>query len=152
AQSQLVCSGCCNLLMYPAGATSVCCAVCSTVTAVPASGTEMVQLVCGGCHTLLMYIRGAMSVQCSCCHTVNLAMEEYIVSDPVVAMVWEGKQVVSTGRKLIGSTNPHAAEPGTICGDFAVDIGRWQEEGNNMILKFPRVEAPNGLHIRVEDY
>uniref|UniRef100_A0A0E0Q816 Zinc finger LSD1-type domain-containing protein n=1 Tax=Oryza rufipogon TaxID=4529 RepID=A0A0E0Q816_ORYRU len=36
AQSQLVCSGCCNLLMYPAGATSICCAVCGTVTAVPA--------------------------------------------------------------------------------------------------------------------
>lgn len=75
AQSQLVCSGCRNLLMYPAGAMSVCCAVCSTVTAVPAPGTEMAQLVCGGCHTLLMYIRGATSVQCSCCHTVNLAME-----------------------------------------------------------------------------
>ncbi|KAK1697628.1 hypothetical protein QYE76_014325 [Lolium multiflorum] len=54
AQSQLVCSGCRNLLMYPAGAPSVCCAVCSTVTTVPAPGTEMAQLVCGGCHTLLM--------------------------------------------------------------------------------------------------
>ncbi|EAZ27720.1 hypothetical protein OsJ_11669 [Oryza sativa Japonica Group] len=29
---------------------------------------------------------------------------------------------------------------------------RWEEEGNNTILKFPRVEAPNGLHIRVQDY
>uniref|UniRef100_A0ACD6ABG6 Uncharacterized protein n=1 Tax=Avena sativa TaxID=4498 RepID=A0ACD6ABG6_AVESA len=75
AQSQVVCSGCRNLLMYPAGATSVCCAVCSTVTTVPSPGTEMAQLVCGGCHTLLMYIPGATSVQCSCCHTVNLSME-----------------------------------------------------------------------------
>uniref|UniRef100_A0ACD5ZZN0 Uncharacterized protein n=1 Tax=Avena sativa TaxID=4498 RepID=A0ACD5ZZN0_AVESA len=75
AQSQVVCSGCRNLLMYPAGATSVCCAVCSTVTTVPSPGTEMAQLVCGGCHTLLMYIHGATSVQCSCCHTVNLSME-----------------------------------------------------------------------------
>lgn len=74
-QSQLVCSGCRNLLMYPVGATSVCCAVCNAVTAVPPPGTEMAQLVCGGCHTLLMYIRGATSVQCSCCHTVNLALE-----------------------------------------------------------------------------
>jgi len=40
-QSQLVCIGCRNLLMYPAGATSVCCAVCSTVTSVPAPGTHM---------------------------------------------------------------------------------------------------------------
>lgn len=38
AQSQLVCSGCRNLLMYPAGATSVCCAVCNSVTAVPPPG------------------------------------------------------------------------------------------------------------------
>lgn len=29
---------------------------------------------------------------------------------------------------------------------------RWEEEGKNTILKFPRVEAANGLHIRVEDY
>ncbi|KAL1333237.1 protein LOL1 isoform X3 [Arachis ipaensis] len=74
-QSQLVCSGCRNLLLYPVGASSVCCAVCNAVTAVPPPGTEMAQLICGGCHTLLMYIRGATSVQCSCCHTVNLAME-----------------------------------------------------------------------------
>ncbi|KAJ9549669.1 hypothetical protein OSB04_022212 [Centaurea solstitialis] len=75
SQSQLVCSGCRNLLLYPVGATSVCCAVCNAVTAVPPPGTEMAQLVCGGCHTLLMYIRGATSVQCSCCHTINLALE-----------------------------------------------------------------------------
>ncbi|XP_074357245.1 protein LSD1-like isoform X1 [Apium graveolens] len=74
-QNQLVCSGCVNLLLYPVGATSVCCAVCKAVTTVPPPGTEMAQLVCGGCHTLLMYIRGATNVKCSCCHTVNLAME-----------------------------------------------------------------------------
>ncbi|KAG7011533.1 Protein LOL1 [Cucurbita argyrosperma subsp. argyrosperma] len=79
-QSQLVCSGCRNLLLYPVGATSVCCAVCNAVTAVPPPGTEMAQLVCGGCHTLLMYIRGATSVQCSCCHTVNLALEAPIMN------------------------------------------------------------------------
>ncbi|WZZ60639.1 hypothetical protein YC2023_060746 [Brassica napus] len=38
-QSQLVCSGCRNLLMYPVGATSVCCAVCNAVTAVPPPGS-----------------------------------------------------------------------------------------------------------------
>ncbi|KAF1862086.1 hypothetical protein Lal_00026603 [Lupinus albus] len=75
AQSQLVCSGCRNLLLYPVVATSVCCSVCNAVTAVPPPGTEMAQLVCGCCHTLLMYIRGATSVQCSCCHTINLALE-----------------------------------------------------------------------------
>merc|ERR1712094_145337 len=43
---------------------------------------------------------------------------DYIISGPVVAMVWEGKDAVKTGRKLIGATNPLASEPGTIRGDF----------------------------------
>ncbi|GAV57256.1 LOW QUALITY PROTEIN: Snf7 domain-containing protein/zf-LSD1 domain-containing protein [Cephalotus follicularis] len=72
-QSQLVCSGCRSILLYPRGATNVCCAVCNTVTSVPPPGMEMAQLICGGCRTLLMYTRGATSVRCSCCHTVNLA-------------------------------------------------------------------------------
>ena len=72
---QLICSGCRTLLVYPQGASNVRCALCSSVTQVPAHGAEMAQLVCGGCRTLLMYMRGATSVQCSCCHTVNLAME-----------------------------------------------------------------------------
>lgn len=49
---------------------------------------------------------------------------EYIVSGPVVAMVWEGQGIVKSARKLIGSTNPLEAEPGTIRGDFAVQTGR----------------------------
>lgn len=49
---------------------------------------------------------------------------EYIISGPVVAMVWEGKNVVATGRTIIGATNPLASAPGTIRGDFAIEIGR----------------------------
>lgn len=50
---------------------------------------------------------------------------EYIISGPVVAMIWEGKNVVLTGRKIIGATNPSESAPGTIRGDFAVEIGRY---------------------------
>ncbi|KAG4946807.1 hypothetical protein AAZX31_15G182700 [Glycine max] len=70
--SQLVCNGCRNILVYPRGATNVCCALCNTVTSVPPPGMDMSQLYCGGCTTLLMYTRGATSVRCSCCHTINL--------------------------------------------------------------------------------
>lgn len=49
---------------------------------------------------------------------------EFITSGPVVAMVWEGEGVVAAARKMIGSTNPLTAEPGTIRGDFGVNIGR----------------------------
>ncbi|XVE89397.1 hypothetical protein DITRI_Ditri19aG0198500 [Diplodiscus trichospermus] len=72
-QSQLVCSGCRSILIYPRGATNVCCALCNTITQVPPPGMDMAQLICGGCRTLLMYARGATSVRCSCCHTINLA-------------------------------------------------------------------------------
>ncbi|KAL1567515.1 histone demethylase SWIRM1 [Salvia divinorum] len=71
-QSQVVCSGCRTVLLYPSGATNVCCAICNMVTSVPPPGMEMAQLICGSCRTLLMHARGATSVRCSCCHTVNL--------------------------------------------------------------------------------
>ena len=43
---------------------------------------------------------------------------------PVVAMVWRGKKAVKTGRMMLGQTNPLASLPGTIRGDFCIDIGR----------------------------
>ncbi|KAJ3087970.1 nucleoside diphosphate kinase, partial [Phlyctochytrium bullatum] len=49
---------------------------------------------------------------------------DYMTSGPVVAMVWGGKNVVKAGRVLLGETNPLASLPGTIRGDFAIDIGR----------------------------
>lgn len=52
------------------------------------------------------------------------SLVDFIISAPVVAMVWEGDGVVTSARKLIGATNPLEAEPGTIRGDFGVSIGR----------------------------
>lgn len=39
-------------------------------------------------------------------------------------MVWEGRDAVKTGRTLLGATNPLASAPGTIRGDYAIDVGR----------------------------
>ena len=47
-----------------------------------------------------------------------------MTSGPVCCMVWEGKDAVKTGRKMLGATNPLASEPGTIRGDFCIDVGR----------------------------
>ncbi len=41
-----------------------------------------------------------------------------------MAMVWEGKDAVKTGRTILGATNPLASAPGTIRGDYAIDVGR----------------------------
>jgi nucleoside-diphosphate kinase len=48
----------------------------------------------------------------------------YITSGPVVAMVVEGKNAVKVVRTIVGSTNPVEASPGTIRGDFGMDVGR----------------------------
>ncbi|HEX3031485.1 MAG TPA: nucleoside-diphosphate kinase [Bacillota bacterium] len=49
---------------------------------------------------------------------------QYITSGPVVAMVLEGKDVVAGVRAMNGATNPANAAPGTIRGDFAIEVGR----------------------------
>ncbi|MCJ1334314.1 nucleoside diphosphate kinase [Thelotrema lepadinum] len=48
----------------------------------------------------------------------------YMLSGPICAMVWEGRDAVKTGRTLLGATNPLASAPGTIRGDYAIDVGR----------------------------
>ena len=48
----------------------------------------------------------------------------YITSGPVVAMVYEGTNAVDFVRKLVGSTDPQQAVPGTIRADYGQEIGR----------------------------
>jgi nucleoside-diphosphate kinase len=48
----------------------------------------------------------------------------YMTSGPVVAMVWEGVDAVATGRKMLGATMPSESAPGTIRGDFCIEVGR----------------------------
>jgi len=48
----------------------------------------------------------------------------YITSAPVVAAVFEGLDAVAVVRSTVGATNPASAAPGTIRGDWAVEIGR----------------------------
>lgn len=45
-------------------------------------------------------------------------------SGPVVPMVWEGLNVVKTGRQMLGTTNPMDSLPGTIRGDYCIQVGR----------------------------
>ena len=49
---------------------------------------------------------------------------EFITSAPVIAMVVEGREAVEVVRRTMGETDPAKAEPGTIRGDLALDIGR----------------------------
>lgn len=47
---------------------------------------------------------------------------DFVTSGPVVAMVWEGPEVIKIARQMIGATKPLDATPGTIRGDFTADV------------------------------
>jgi nucleoside-diphosphate kinase len=49
---------------------------------------------------------------------------EFITSAPIVAMVLEGQDAVKAARQVIGATNPLEAAPGSIRGDYALEIGQ----------------------------
>jgi nucleoside-diphosphate kinase len=48
----------------------------------------------------------------------------YITACPIVALCLEGTDAVETVRNTMGKTNPRDAAPGTIRGDFGLEIGR----------------------------
>uniref|UniRef100_A0A7S3J6J9 Nucleoside diphosphate kinase n=1 Tax=Euplotes harpa TaxID=151035 RepID=A0A7S3J6J9_9SPIT len=58
---------------------------------------------------------------------------EYITSGPVVPMVWEGGDIIEASRGIIGATNPSKAAPGTIRGDFAIEVGRNLVHGSDAL-------------------
>jgi len=49
---------------------------------------------------------------------------EFFASGPLVAIVFEGEDVIASGRKMMGATKPRDSAPGTIRGDFGVNMGR----------------------------
>ncbi|XP_011363404.1 nucleoside diphosphate kinase A [Pteropus vampyrus] len=63
---------------------------------------------------------------------------KYMNSGPVVAMVWEGLNVVKTGRMMLGETNPADSKPGTIRGDFCIQVGRNIIHGSDSVKSAER--------------
>lgn len=61
----------------------------------------------------------------------------YMNSGPIVAMCWQGLNVVRQGRVMLGATNPADSAPGTIRGDYCLQVGR------NIIHGSDSVESAN---------
>lgn len=49
---------------------------------------------------------------------------DYIISGPILAMVWEGANAAQIVRDMMGKTKPVESMPGTIRGDLALEVGR----------------------------
>jgi nucleoside-diphosphate kinase len=56
---------------------------------------------------------------------------DFITSGPLVAMVLEGEQAVAAARQVIGATNPLEAAPGSIRGDYAIEVGQNMVHGSD---------------------
>jgi nucleoside-diphosphate kinase len=56
---------------------------------------------------------------------------DFITSGPIVAMVLEGVDAVKAARQAIGATNPLDAAPGSIRGDFAIEMGQNMVHGSD---------------------
>jgi nucleoside-diphosphate kinase len=46
----------------------------------------------------------------------------FITSAPIVAVTLEGKNAIQLARKMIGATDPLEAQPGSIRGDYSMDM------------------------------
>jgi nucleoside-diphosphate kinase len=57
----------------------------------------------------------------------------FLTSSPIVAMVVEGESAVQVVRDMMGSTDPTKAAPGTIRGDFALEIGENVVHGSDAV-------------------
>ncbi|MGC2374866.1 MAG: nucleoside-diphosphate kinase [Solirubrobacteraceae bacterium] len=55
----------------------------------------------------------------------------FIASGPIVAMVLEGAHAVKAARQAIGATDPLEAAPGSIRGDFAIEMGQNMVHGSD---------------------
>jgi len=56
---------------------------------------------------------------------------EFITSGPILAMVLEGSEAVRAARQVIGATNPIDAAPGSIRGDYALEMGANMVHGSD---------------------
>ncbi len=65
-------------------------------------------------------------------------LEDLLVSGPVLALVLEGAKAIEIVRKMVGSTEPAGAMPGTIRGDYAhMNYARADKKG---------IALPNLIH------
>ncbi|NXX81654.1 NDK3 kinase, partial [Urocolius indicus] len=58
---------------------------------------------------------------------------KYMSSGPVVAMVWQGLDVVKTVRTMIGETDPAESRPGTIRGDLCIEVSKNVIHGSDSV-------------------
>ncbi|MGX9133831.1 nucleoside-diphosphate kinase [Rummeliibacillus sp. JY-2-4R] len=75
-------------------------------------------------------------------------LTEFITSGPVFAMVWEGENVISVARLMMGATNPAESQPGTIRGDYSTTVSQNVIHGSDSPAS---AEREIGLFFKAEE-
>ena len=65
----------------------------------------------------------------------------FITSGPMVALAVQGNKAVAIVRKTMGATNPAESPPGTVRGDYGIDIGRNLVHGSDSVESAKREVA-----------
>ena len=65
-------------------------------------------------------------------------LTDFITSGPVFAMVWEGENVISVARLMMGATNPAESAPGTIRGDYSTTVSHNVIHGSDSLASAER--------------
>ena len=63
---------------------------------------------------------------------------EFITSAPIVAVALEGKDAIQAVRKLMGATDPIIAEPGSLRGDYSMDMRHNLVHASDSLESFKR--------------
>src|SRR3954453_7598892 len=66
---------------------------------------------------------------------------EFITSGPIVALAFEGPEAIRAARQVIGATNPLDAAPGSIRGDYAIEVGQNLVHGSDSVESGKREAA-----------
>lgn len=75
---------------------------------------------------------------------VRKLMIDMLLSGPIVAIVFEGVDVVEVVRKMVGSTEPKSAAPGTIRGDYTHVSYRYSDEKKIGVFNLIHASATSG--------
>jgi nucleoside-diphosphate kinase len=82
---------------------------------------------------------------------VRQLMISMITSGPIVALVLEGVEIVEVARKMVGGTEPKAAAPGTIRGDFAhISFNHADERGIGVFNLIHASATPDEASVEID--
>jgi nucleoside-diphosphate kinase len=66
---------------------------------------------------------------------------DFITSGPILALVFEGTEAIRAARQVIGATDPLEASPGSIRGDYAIEVGQNLVHGSDSVEAGKRESA-----------